>query len=185
MATVTTLTFGTPTTFTFTTLSSLAASRVTGAAAAALTVSTTTVCDYQLELHIVYSAAVPHGLIYAGICTSTGGTNYGAPYAGSDATIALVQACIPPQGGNPGNFVTGPRNTLYFPGSQIFLAAVYNTEGLATTPTINIEIPSVAAVLGTNNVVAQKWAPFVLNDTTAAFGAGCSATYTALTYTNT
>jgi hypothetical protein len=168
----------------------MASSATVGAAATAITLGTnpaTGAADYQLEIKIIYSANVPQGFIYLGIITSTGGTNYGnaGAYAGSDLAVTLPVAPIPPFGGGLGNFQPGPNGSLYFPATQIFLAEAHLTSGYATTPTIYLQIPSIANVLGSPQVLPQKWAPFVLNATYAAFAAACTATYTPLTYTNT
>lgn len=178
---MTTITYnGALTAITYTTLSSLAASNIAGAESLLVDNTTNKYVDAQVEIKIIYSAAIPIGFAMFGITNSVGGTLVGSPAAGTDSALTLKQSPM-----FPNNFIPGPGGSLYFPASSIFYAAQYDFTGNATTPTINFEIPSIAACIGSPQVLPTKWGIFTINRTSAAFGAACTATYTGVTYTNT
>lgn len=136
--------------------------------------------DASVTLKIIYSANVPVGIVWVGVGVSTDNTNFGNPWAGTDAAISLIR---PPQ--FPTNFAPGPNGTYFFPGSQIFFAEASDWSSYATTPTVFIQVPSIANVCGAPNVLPLQWGMFVLNSTGFAFAAAATATYTGMTYTNT
>lgn len=181
MATVTTITYNAAATaITYTSLASLAASNIAGAESTLVDNTTNKYVDAGIEIKIVYSAAVPAGFAQFGITQSTQGTNVGWPAVGTDGALTLKQTPM-----FPNNFQPGPGGSLFFPNSAIFYATQIDMTGDATTPTFYVPIPSVASVCGSPNVLPIKWGVFGMNRSSAAFGAGCAATYVGITYTNT
>lgn len=179
MATVTTITYSTTNSLTFTSMATLASSLLAGAASAAVSNTSNKYVDVALSMKFVYSANVPNGPIWYGICQSTDGSNYGNPWAGTDAAVSLV---TPPQ--FPTNFSPGPGGSLWFPGTSIAYAIMQNLLGFATTPTVYTTIASIAACLGSPNVIPQAWGVFTLNQSGNAYASQAS-TYWGITYTNT
>lgn len=160
-------------------MATLASSLTAGATSLAIDNTANLYDDAMVDIKFVYSANVPNGPIWVGIGISGDATNYGNPYLGTDAAISLVR---PPQ--FPTNFSPGPGGSLLFPGSNIYYATMIDLAGFATTPTVHIPISSVAACLGSPNILGQKWGLFVLNQSGSAFASQvCS--YTGITYTNT
>jgi hypothetical protein len=181
MATITTITYNTvATAFTITSAATLASSLVAGASSLAVAnQASRNWVDAQVTASPVMAAGTPYGPLWLGIGVSTDNTNFGQPYLGTDAAISLVR---PPQ--FPTNFTPGPGGALYFPGSMIFYAAMLDLVGWATTLTPRISIPSVAACIGSPNVLPMQWGIFILNQSGFAFTA-CAASYSGVTYTNT
>lgn len=162
-----------------TSMATLTSSFTVGAASAAIVNTSTKAVDAQCSMKFVYSANVPNGLIWYGICQSIDSINFSNPWAGTDASVTLVQA---PQ--LPTNFTPGPGGSLYFPGSGIAYAISQNLAGFATTPTVYTPITSVASCLGCPNVMPQQWGVFTLNSSGNAYASQAS-TYWTITYTNT
>lgn len=181
MATITTITYNSAaTSITFTSLSSLAASNIAGAESTLVDNTSNKYVDAQVEIKIIYSAAIPAGFALVGITSSVGGTLVSSPAAGTDGALTLKQSPM-----FPNNFQPGPGGSLYLPASSIFYAMQFDFTGYATTPTVDLEIPSIAACIGSPQVLPTKWGLFAMNRTSASFGAACTATYTGVTYTNT
>lgn len=181
MATVTTITYGTPTAMTWTNLSSFASTLLTGTNSTAIDNTSTIAVDAQVGVKVIYGAVIPVGLLWFGITQSTDATNYGNPATGTDsATIALLRA---PQ--FPTNFMPGPGGSLYFPASQIFYATAFDCAATTASQTFYISIPSVASCCGSPNVLPQKWGLFMLNHSGQSTTTSCTATQTSIKYTNT
>ena len=162
-----------------TSAATLASALLAGAGSLAISNTTNKYVDASVTSSLTLAAGTPSGPLWLGICVSTDNTNFGQPWAGTDSAVSLVR---PPQ--FPTNFTPGPGGSLFFPGSMIFYAMMLDMAGWATTLTPRLSIPSVAACIGSPNVLPMQWGLFILNQSGFAFTAQ-SSTYTGVTYTNT